>query len=340
MNLFTPIVPSHRWHPNFSVEVRHPNVWNRQVLNHWAEGFVDRDGKFVQEFQTNFNSCFWELYLHATLREYRCSIDFSKASPDFIVTDPVPFTLEAAIANHPIDRPPEFATQDSAIPDDLNDLNRQAIIRLANAVHTKYDKYKSHYATLSHVAGKPFVIAVAPFDRPYFYLACQRAIEALLYNYYVDEEEWLEIGLDAHAPKRVLDSVAKDSGAPIDLGLFLGNEMPEVSAVVFSSCATWGKVRALSADPNPNISFTALRLNMAGTKPHYIHRAKADYQESLLDGLRVYHNPFARHPLELAAFRNPAVMQAYYSHEEKEWKYEQVEAQLLFRSVFTIKPRN
>ena len=138
MDLFTPIVPKDAWHPNFAAEVRHPNVWNRAVLNEWATGFVDRDGKFVREFQTTFNSCFWELYLHAVLRARRCSVDFGFESPDFVVTGLVPFSVEATIASHAKGTAPEHRRAGVPLPDDLNELNRQAIIRLSNALQGKY----------------------------------------------------------------------------------------------------------------------------------------------------------------------------------------------------------
>ena len=43
----------------------------RAVLENWAQGFEDRDGKFVQEFQLTYESSFWELYLYAALRTPR-----------------------------------------------------------------------------------------------------------------------------------------------------------------------------------------------------------------------------------------------------------------------------
>lgn len=336
MDLFTPIVPEDAWHPNFAAQIRRPNPWNRAVLNDWATGFVDRDGKFVHEFQTTFNSCFWELYLNAVLHERGRSVDFGFPSPDFVITGAAPFIVEAAIASHAKGALAEHNLAEAKLPDDLNELNRLAIIRLSNALHGKYEKYKTHYATLPHVAGKPFVVALAPFDRPNFNMSCQRAIEALLYNYYVDEERWISTGgQESAAPKSLLFSVKKETGADIELGVFQNGAMPVISAVVFSTCASWGKVRALSADPNPNILFTALLLNSKGPIPHCTRSKKSDYKETLLDGLRVYHNPGASYPLDTAIFRNPDVMQSYYSHDAEDWEHEQREGQLLFRSVFT-----
>src|SRR5215471_5847470 len=100
MDLFTPIVPAEKLHPNFANVIKMENQHNLAVLQQWAEGFVDRDGKFVREFQTTFNSSFWELYLHALLKGLGCAIDFSHRAPDFVVTGPVPFNIEATIASN------------------------------------------------------------------------------------------------------------------------------------------------------------------------------------------------------------------------------------------------
>jgi hypothetical protein len=63
MNLFQPVVEESRQHQNFRNLLAIGNGFILDVLNDWARGFEDRDGKFVQEFQTTFNSSFWELYL-------------------------------------------------------------------------------------------------------------------------------------------------------------------------------------------------------------------------------------------------------------------------------------
>ena len=55
-DLFTPVVSESAQHPNFRNIHKQPNVFNCDVLNDWARGFPDRDGKFVKEFQTTFDS--------------------------------------------------------------------------------------------------------------------------------------------------------------------------------------------------------------------------------------------------------------------------------------------
>jgi hypothetical protein len=336
MRLFDPVVPESRQHPNFRSTLLQANEFKFKVFNKWAEGFVDRDHKFVEEFQTTFNSGFWELYLYAVLKSYGMKVDFSQNRPDFCVANRN-LIIEATIASHPQDGKPEHDWRLANFPNDLNEFNRQAIIRLSNSLVSKHRKYLDSYSSLSHVKGKPFVIAVASFDRPFSFIGCQRAIEAILHDYYVDEETHLKTGGQDRLSGQRLSEVQKDNGSPLPLGMFSTPAYPEISAVIFNGCATMGKVTALSEDPNPNILFEALRSNPAGVDPIKIQCFKPDYKESLLDGLRIYHNPFATNPLDLQVFRDDDVFQSYHSGED--WVYENNDGQLLFRRVEVRVPK-
>src|SRR6516225_6808307 len=84
MDLFTPIVSEAEQHPNFRTISKQGNTFNFDVVNEWAIGFQDRDGKFVKEFQTTFDSSFWELYLFAVLKHFGLDVDFSVSSPDLV----------------------------------------------------------------------------------------------------------------------------------------------------------------------------------------------------------------------------------------------------------------
>jgi hypothetical protein len=97
-------------------------------------------------------------------------------------------------------------------------------------------------------------------------------------------------------------------------------------------CASSGP---LSSDPNPNIFFESVRLNGSGVIPHVVRARKSAYSESLLDGLRVYHNPSATQKLDVSAFRHRDVFQSYYSEEGDEWMHDQRDGLLLWRSVVT-----
>jgi hypothetical protein len=339
IDLFKPIVTPDKFHPNFANCIARPNQYDNAVLTKWADGFVDRDGKFVEEFQTTFNSCFWELYLHAVLNEAGYKIDFSRYAPDFVVTDPVPFLVEATVALNAKAALAEWTPLDlNNRPRDLNEFNRAAIIRLLNSISEKTKKYTQKYQKLPHVAGKPFVLALTPFDRPFFYLQVQRAIEAVLYGYYVDEQESINdpSKVSEMKPQR-LWVVRKDNGVELPLGIFTDASHAHISAVVFNSSATWGKLRALCDDPYPFIYFSACRFDPRMADMFVFRGAKAIYQETLFDGLRVYHNPHATHPLDWRVFQVPGAFQAICVNPDTfEWNYWMDRPPLTARNLITL----
>ena len=337
MQLFEPIVEEAKRHPIFCRLLSENNQFDRAVLNDWAANFVDRDKKFVKEFQTTFESSFWELYLFAVLKQYGMDVDFTKNQPDFYIPDRG-INIEAVVASCEQGGLPAYGPGAPQVPDDLNEFNRKSIIRLANAFTSKWRKFVSEYIHLPHVAGHPFVIAIATLrDRQASFLTCQRAIEALLYNYYVDEEAFLaEIADGAEFAGSMPGLVRKDNGSEIPLGAFTSGTYKEISAVIFSSTASWGKMRALSQDLNAASIFSTLRLNMHSVFPHKIVARKSEHRESLLDGLRIYHNPHATYSLDPAIFRHlPDVFQTLWD-EQDEWVHEQADGQLLSRFIFSL----
>jgi len=339
MDLFTPVVPPKRFHPNFANCIAKRNPYDEALLSKWAEGFIDRDNKFVEEFQTSFNSCFWELYLHAILKEAGCKIDFTHHAPDFVVMDPVPFVVEATVALNANDALPECTPLDLNLrPRDLNEFNRVAMIRLLNSISEKTKKYHKSYQNQPHVTGKPFVLALTPFDQPFFYLQVQRAIEAVLYDYYVDEQEYIDnpSKFDSVRAKN-LKAVRKSSTVELPLGIFNDAAHAHISAVLFNSSATWGKVKALSDDPYPLIYFSAARSDPYTGDFFGFQGPKAGYEETLFDGLRVYHNPYATHPLDWRVFQEPGAFQGVcVNPETHEWKYWMDRLPLAARNLITL----
>ncbi|MBS0288614.1 MAG: hypothetical protein JSS07_01085 [Proteobacteria bacterium] len=67
IDLFTPIVSTEKMHFIFKTLLEPSNAPEKNVLHGWAKDFIDRDNKFIQEFQTTFESSMWELYLNAAL---------------------------------------------------------------------------------------------------------------------------------------------------------------------------------------------------------------------------------------------------------------------------------
>ena len=309
LDLFTPLVPATDFHPAFNQIIEHSLPFERAVLDQWAKGFADRDGKFVKEFQTTFDSSFWELYLFAVFKELGLKCDLTKSSPDFCVVSPDLFSVEAVVALNAVGTTSVPNANPSEFPQDLNEFNRHAIIRLLNSLDSKHRKYDDYYCKLEHVKEKPFVLAIASFDRPKFQLQAQRAIEAVLYRYYVDEESFLrkEGGSECPAPHDK-EHVIKDSGASLPLGLFCDKRMSGISAVIQSTSGTWSKVTAMSDDPD--VIIDAVYENRREGGMSFYRGPNSFYKEHLLDGLRVYHNPYADYPLDPELFCRDEIFQA------------------------------
>ncbi|MCQ3032526.1 hypothetical protein NLO88_17885 [Pseudomonas syringae] len=341
MDLLTPLYDQGRLHSHFRTisDGCVGSHYQREELLRWLNGFPDRDNKFVKEFQTTFNSSFWEIYLHAAFREYGFSFDWSHPAPDFLLSAAdLTFTVEATTSNHAVDAIPEWGRPLSAEfygSVDFNELNRVAIIRLANAFISKSQKFQDKYQHHPHVKGRPFVLAVAPFEQPGFTLQAYRAIEALLFDYYVDEAEYLANpgrfpnGLEGKS----LGSVQKDNGAEIELGFFDCPRFSHISAVVFSNLATWGKVDAMCGNPDALIS-TVWSLP-DGEMKRTVYRGN-EMVEGITDGLRVYHNPYATIPLPLEVFRREGVVQMWADRADRSLISEQTDNCLQSRSAMTF----
>ena len=222
-NLFRPRVPAKQWHPTFKGLWQERNPWNECVLADWATGFHDRDNKFVKEFQTTFNSSFWELYLFTCLKRVGFSVDFSHTAPDFVATkgDDV-VCIEAVIASHAEGATPEWErkTKPEIGETDQDKLLETAMPRIANALASKHKLYREKYSKLEHVKKRPFIIAVAPFDQPFFFMETERPMRVALYQYDVpitkpipSENRRIIIGWESQA------FFKKPNGTKVELGL-------------------------------------------------------------------------------------------------------------------------
>lgn len=275
-------------HPNFQ-RVLSDTDWDiREVLTEWADGFVDRDRKFVQEFQLTFNSSWWELYLFAVLKSLGISIDFRHDAPDFVAAN-LPLTIEAVISSHAATTTPEWlkTLRDVSRRQDIEPRWLETLARFYNSLDSKRALFEKRYRHMEHVKEKPFIIAVHNFSTPDSFQLGDVAMQRLLYD------------LEGR------ETFLKNGNVPLPLGIFSREEFRCVSAVIYSSVATYGKVRALGRSTE-HLYFQAVRIrNNHELIP--IAAAKADYQESLRDGLRVFHNPNAIHPLPEELFDVPDV---------------------------------
>lgn len=313
MNLFEQKVLADKLHPNYRSIIEKIPEKDREILNEWIDGFPDRDNKFVKEFQTTFNSSFWEIYLYKLFKDLGFEFDWSHSSPDFLLRhEEIDFVVEATISSNAENEKPEWDKEDDLTKrydgylESMNERNKYSIIRLSNSFSSKFRKYKESYQTLSHVKNKPFILAIAPMEQPLHYHQYDRPIMALLYDFYLDEEEYLknpENFPDGLIDKR-LYSVEKPNGSEIELGFFLDDRASEISAVLFNPLATWSKVQSMKKDKLGVFTHTWIS--------HDNQMFQSTNEEEFIeDGLFILHNPYAKYPLDKQIFNRNRISQVF-----------------------------
>ncbi|OOF46405.1 hypothetical protein [Rodentibacter trehalosifermentans] len=337
MNLFNLKVPYEQTHPHLKKILETKDIFKMDVLQDWSKGFIDRDGKnkFIKEFQTTFNSSFWELYIFAVLRELRrikgnnFNINLDNHAPDFHLPN-LNLAIEATVALNAENDISEDCWLEPNELDSITECNIKSIIRLSNSILSKSKKYLNSYEKLPHIKNCAYIIAIQDFSQPHSYLGANRNIEAILYDYYVDEDKDRN-GTSLYGES--IQQVTKNNGSPIKLGLFNNEEYSHISAIIFNPMATMGKVTALSNDPRNNCIFRHLRYNHNSPTPYIEIDKKSTYLEHLFDGMTIYHNPFAKKPLQPTIFEHKKISQIQIVNGEKfgfiPYKH------LLFRSVFS-----
>lgn len=169
MDLFSTKIATNKLSESFKHICKDPKLAPvREVIQTWGRGLLQRSGektKFINEFQTTFNSALWELYLNEMFIRLGYSVDYTKDSPDFYVTTPsgYKFNVEAMVSDKPHKPPVGDIFSESKF-------KHQSTLKLLGKIKDKHDLFtdvkgkKFPYSTMEHVVGKPFVLALAPFD--------------------------------------------------------------------------------------------------------------------------------------------------------------------------------
>lgn len=286
------------------------NKYMVEVLEEWADdGLIYRDGsnQFVKEFQTAFDSALWKLYCSQVLKKLGCKMDLIHEAP---------LLMECAAANN-------AAEHDalSGLNQDADEMVYEQIISLSDAFYSKHRKYSDSYSKKEWATNKPYIIAIAPLERPSFMVTGNEAIRALLFG---------RRALRDMGEEELLKGIFKNENTP-PMGLFKTKEYENISGVLFSNIAVDGKVEALGSCPHS--TFCQIRYNSKFDRPivRYDSRMKfrefdesceiikacveedeekwvykkyiferpllrweTNYKEDLCDGLSLYVNPYAK----------------------------------------------
>jgi hypothetical protein len=168
-----PRLPDAKLHPLFrEARDRRAHIAARGFMDRVFSEYVDKDGSFAREFQTQgFSARIWELSVFGYLAEHSYVLDNTQASPDFII--PGGCTIEA-VTNQPGDPMSEPEMEHLKTREGwqrhltINPADRIVEFQnqLRKAITSKLRKRFSNglaYWELPHVRELPFVLAVQSF---------------------------------------------------------------------------------------------------------------------------------------------------------------------------------
>ena len=286
----------------------------RDIVESWTDGFVDKDNKILTEFRDTFHSAFWEFYLYALFKRSYYKLDQSHNRPDFMITNPYPLYVEAVTSNIKEGGKPEsqrgmndilsMVTPPWCEPTFYMTLD-ESIVRLSNSVKYKHQKIKLEYPKCYWVDGSaPFALAISSHDqinygREYIY-----SMMALLYGLYFNAID------ESFSKKKSIKKPDTDSDIP--LGLFLDPSYEEISGVLFSCTHTLGKLESLANSMQGirrQVVYLIRHVRQDKNAPYKIQVVDKENPERLEDGLFLFHNPFAKNKIPIEMFHKAGVFQ-------------------------------
>lgn len=303
-DIFSPRTLGPSLHPGYlTLHSSRGSAPARQLIEETWEQFVDRDGNFIQQFQTSgFDARTWELFLFAfLLNDTGATFDWSQASPDFAVTiGGQKLFIEAVTAN-----PSQVASRViQCATDDVETLDRNEAypIRLGSAL---YSKLRRKYWEMPHVVGHPLILAIQDFHEPDSLYHSSDSIAQYLYgtrgSWYYDQSGQLHISATPIEKHQLGTKV-------VPSGFFGLPEAENISAVIFGNTGTVSKFNRMGYAKG-YASENGLIFIRHGFcydhDPNSAHPQRFVFtlgdenapKESWHEGLSVFHNPFARIPL-------------------------------------------
>ncbi|PVW05434.1 hypothetical protein DEA06_06760 [Microbacterium sp. Gd 4-13] len=265
-----------------------------EIAMRWYE---NQDGTFVEQFQTTaFDARIWELYLWAMLRESGFRVDQPKPAPDFLARGLLgDFYVEATTANPPpADKVVPLPRSEEAIFDYVH-----------NYLPTRFSgpldaKLRKRYWERAGAEAIPFVIAVQDFHQDLSMTWSQSALYEYLYGVRIDEVE--SNGKVQKVEVPVADLKWGDKKLPS--GFFKLPDSEHISAVAFNAAGTLSKFNRMGiaagfGDSSVTAQHEGTRFSKdnTGETQRFSQPVTEESEEDWIDGLTVFHNPNALHPL-------------------------------------------
>lgn len=296
----------------------HLAIGQRQVLQEWADGFIDRDGKALYEFKTTFHSMLWEFYIHQVLKEMDEKIDFSKNRPDFIVQNDDgshKMYIEAVVSQIKQDgRKEEKRSTNDFIKTtrplwklpNYHSIIDEGIVRASNSINEKLKKYGKYSELAWFDSNAPYIVGLSSYSQVNYGLESHYSIFALLYGLYMNVD-----GISFFKKESI---IKPSTESEISLNIFNDEKYSDISAIMFSSKVTLGKLANLAKSKGLEHSEFGANVNVyLDDKPPYFKPliVSKDNREHLIDGLMILHNPKAKVPVDKTIFSKLGITQIY-----------------------------
>lgn len=275
----------------------------RSIIEPMMRWYKDADGNFIEQFQTTgFDARIWELYLFAAFTEAGFSIDRDFAVPDYTCRGLMgEFCAEATTVNPSRDKegkiilPPPMDTQEQF----LDVMHNYLPIKYAGPLTTKLAK---RYWEKDNAAGKPLIIAIQDFHAPMSMTWSQSALPIYLYGTvhtaHPDSDETIKMAAKDIKQHRWGEKV-------IESGFFKFDGAENISAVIFNSSATiskFNRMGLLTGFGSKRVRLTRQGVSVnpdlkSGPIPFHLDVNAPEYEETWIEGMNVFHNPWAKYPL-------------------------------------------
>jgi hypothetical protein len=294
LDFFTPVVAADKLSPIFrTVTSERGYTPALGLLTELMHYFQDPDGNFVEQFQsTAFDARLWELYLYALFTELGYGFDRSHAAPDYQCSGlRGAFFVEATTVNP------------SATAPAIDPANQEAYF--AHYVPIKYgsalfSKLQKRYWEREHVTGHPLVLAIQDFHAPQAMAWSNTGLVEYLYA--IRQVERKREGGGSEIVSEPIEAY-EWGGKTIPAGFFLQPDTEHISAVLANPSGTLAKFNRMGFVAG--FGDRAIRMVRGGVcyRGKLVPESYADevhaegYGETWCEGLSVYHNPRALHPL-------------------------------------------
>lgn len=318
LDLFTPVVSIAKQHPFFTkLSQEESFIPAKSIINELMPHFVDIDGNFIEQFQSSgFDARLWELYLNTYFNEEQLFFDREHHAPDFLVKKyGKKVAIEAVIVGRKKNNPVSLFQEGPKLlhPYEIAEKHKNEMpIKFGSPL---FSKLKKEYWKLDHVKDNPLVFAIADFHDDQSMQWSSNALINYLYGvkheFGRDKDGKLIISALKIEKHQVGDKV-------IPSGYFFQPDAENISAVLFSASGTISKFNRIGRQAGfgpDNIIMHRFGTHHdhdpnASLPKQFAYQVTTESNETWGEGLSMFHNPNAKHPVPEELF--PSIAHHYF----------------------------